>query len=183
MLRAHICMYMCQLLFPVALVLAALALLKVNVAAVGPKLSLAANVAMPRFMPRPVPLYYADSADTTPLVGGWAAEGWRPAAVEGVSAATPAPGADGPSCAELNISVPGLHLPAAAVSRLLAEPCGKLRGLANLTTGLSDYLAAPPDLTRPAALGLSQPFDTKALGSALPLGLPLGLPGSIQLAR
>ena len=178
---------MCQLLFPVVLVLLALALLKVNVAAVGPKLSLAADVAMPRFMPRPVPLYYADSADTTPLVGGWAAEGWGLTPVEGISAAAPAPGQGG-SCAGSNVTVPGLPplpagLPRAAVDSPFGEPCGKLNGFVNLTTGLSDYLAAHPDLTRPAALGLSQPFDTKALGSALPLGLPLGLPGSIQLAR
>ena len=129
--QRDLCTTCCQLLFPVVLVLIALALLKVNVAAVGPRLELSAEVAMPAFMPRPVPLYYAlDGANTAPdLVGGWAAEGWRPAAVDGVAAATPAPGADGGrSCANLNVSVPGLPPAAAAsVARLLQEPCGKVR--------------------------------------------------------
>ena len=60
-----------------------------------------------------------------------------------------------------------------------------MRGFVNLTLGLSDYLAAHPDLARPAALGFSQPFDTKPLHNlthALDLGLPLGLPDSVQLA-
>ena len=125
--QRDLCTTCCQLLFPVVLVLIALALLKVNVAAVGPRLELAAEVAMPAFMPRPVPLYYAAGADTAPLVGGWAAEGWSPAAVDGVSAATPAPGADGRSCADLNVSVPGLPLPPAVVNLALQEPCGKVR--------------------------------------------------------
>ena len=182
--QRDLCTTCCQLLFPVVLVLIALALLKVNVAAVGPRLELAAEVAMPTFLPRPVPLYYADGANTAPLVGGWAAEGWRPSAVDGVAAATPAPGADGSrSCADLNVSVPGLPVSYSAnVTRLLQEPCGKVRGFVNLTRGLSDYLAAHPDLARPAALGFSQPFDTKPLGAVLS-GLPLGLPDRVQLAR
>ena len=155
--QRDLCTSCCQLLFPVLLVLIALALLKVNVAAVGPRLELTADIAMPAFMPRPVPLYYADGANTAPLVGGWAAEGWAPTAVDGVSAATPAPGADGgPSCANLNVSVPGLPVPPATIARLLQEPCSKVRGFVNLTHGLSEYLAAHPELSRPAGIGYSQ---------------------------
>ena len=144
---------------------------------------------MPTFMPRPVPLYYADGNNTAPLVGGWATEGWAPAAVDGVSAATPAPVADGgPSCAaaaaravekaaaDLNVSVPDLNVSA---SPYLQEPCAKLRGFVNMTRGLSDYLAAHAQLDHAAALGLSLPFNTAGLEQ---LGLPLGLPGSVQLA-
>ena len=63
-------------------------------------------------------------------------------------------------------------------------PTPKVRGFVNLTHGLSEYLAAHPDLARPAALGFSQPFNTKPLALVgLNLTLPLGLPDSIQLAR
>ena len=160
--------------------LIALYLLKYNVAAVGPRLALSAQVAMPTFMPRPVPLYYADGANTAPLVGGWATEGWAPAAVDGVSADPVADG--GPSCADLNVSVPGLPPVPPAV---LQEPCAKLRGFVNMTRGLSDYLAAHAQLDHAAALGLSQPFNTtylKLLASAELPDLPLGLPGRVQLA-
>ena len=54
------------------------------------------------------------------------------------------------------MSVPGLPVPPATIARLLQEPCSKVRGFVNLTHGLSEYLAAHPELSRPAGIGYSQ---------------------------
>ena len=81
------CTTCCQLLFPVVLVLIALALLNVDVSAVGPRLPLTPADAMPGFMGpdqgEAVPLLYARNGYAAPELGGFEAEGWSPLPVAG----------------------------------------------------------------------------------------------------
>ena len=134
--------------------------------AVGPPLALTPDTAMPAFLPRPAPLYYPEAS----AVDGWAAEGWGPVPLPGVSAA-PVYGA---VCTNLT----GFEAP-------LREPCGKVGGLVNLTQGMSHYLAAHPNTSRAAAVGYSEPLDARKLEALLALDglvLPLGLPDQVQFA-
>ena len=81
------CTTCCQLLFPVVLVMISLAILNVDVSAVGPRLPLTPTDAMPGFMGpdsgATVPLLYAQNGYAEAELGGFEAEGWSPLPVAG----------------------------------------------------------------------------------------------------